>query len=587
MKEKPPPRGVHGGLPPAPRALLRYKIILPFIALLGFIGVFGTTVVTRQASDTAAAEFDSSLLRASLLANDHFAVLEADRLAQLRAATDTVGVADAVAAADVSTLQKLLAPIQANARPANVVVQVLNRRGDQLLAISQPSTEPTPSATAQFADEPVIAQVLAGTSDASGDRYVFLDSDLTHPTLYWVGPVRTTDSQVVGAILLGESLSEIAQGIRSSHASELIFYGPQGQVLTSSLPTSPALPANVTALIGQEQPVRLMETLAGHQYGVLFTDWTMRGTLLGYLSVALPADSLNASIAQINGVLILLFVLAALLTLLIGGVLANRISRPIEQLVASTRAVAGGNLSHRASVRGRDEIGYLALSFNEMTASLEAKTRALEESYFASMEALARALDARDASTFGHSARVAAISMELADALDLPTSQREALRRAALLHDIGKIGVNDRILRKPGPLSTAELAEIREHPLTGYDMLRGLPFLQESLAAVRHHHERWDGTGYPDRLKGEAIPLIVRILSVADVFDATSSKRPYRTGESLHFARQVIKEGAGTQLDPRVVKAFEQRAERLAELLKTIDTTAGDPGQFIWMEEAG
>jgi putative nucleotidyltransferase with HDIG domain len=330
-----------------------------------------------------------------------------------------------------------------------------------------------------------------------------------------------------------------------------------------------------------------METLAGHQYGVLFTDWTMRGTLLGYLGVALPADSLNASIAQINGVLILLFVLAALLTLLIGGVLANRISRPIEQLVASTRAVASGNLSHRASVRGRDEIGYLALSFNEMTASLEAKTRALEESYFASMEALARALDARDASTFGHSARVAAISMELADALDLPTSQREALRRAALLHDIGKIGVNDSILRKPGPLSKAELAEIREHPLTGYDMLRGLPFLQESLAAVRHHHERWDGTGYPDRLKGEAIPLIVRILSVADVFDATSSKRPYRTGESLHFARQVIREGAGTQLDPRVVKAFEQRAERLAELLKTIDTMAGDPGQFIWMEEAG
>src|SRR5260370_795166 len=83
-------------------------------------------------------------------------------------------------------------------------------------------------------------------------------------------------------------------------------------------------------------------------------------------------------------------------------------------------------------------------------------------------------------------------------------------------------------------------------------MLRGLPFLQESLAAVRHHHERWDGTGYPDRLKGDAIPLIVRILSVADVFDATRSKRPYRTGESLHFARQVIKAGATTQLDARV-----------------------------------
>jgi putative nucleotidyltransferase with HDIG domain len=587
VKEKSPRHGVYGGLPPAPRALLRYKIILPFIALLGFIGVFGTTVVTGQARDTAAAEFDGSLLRASLLANDHFAVLEADRLAQLRAATDTEGVADAVATSDLPTLERLLEPIRANARPANIVLQVLNRQGDQLLAISQPSTVSTPSATAQFANEPVIGQVLAGTSDGTGDRFVFLDSDLKHPTLYWVGPVRSAASQVVGAILLGESLTGIAQGIRGSHASELIFYGPRGQVLTSSLPTSPALPENVTALIGQEQPVRLMETLAGHQYGVLFTDWTMRGTLLGYLGVALLADSLNSSLAKIKGVLILLFVLAALLTLLIGGVLANRISRPIEQLVASTRAVASGNLSHRASVRGRDEIGYLARSFNEMTASLEAKTRALEESYFASMEALARALDARDPSTFGHSARVAAMTMDLADALELPTSQREALRRAAVLHDIGKIGVDDRILRKPGPLSKAELAEIREHPLTGYDMLKGLPFLQESLAAVRHHHERWDGTGYPDRLKGEAIPLIVRILSVADVFDATSSKRPYRTGESLDFARKVIKEGAGTQFDPRVVKAFERRAERLAELSKTIDRMASDSGPFMWLEEAG
>ena len=179
------------------------------------------------------------------------------------------------------------------------------------------------------------------------------------------------------------------------------------------------------------------------------------------------------------------------------------------------------------------------------------------------------------------------MSMELADALDLPASLREALRRAALLHDIGKIGVDDRILRKPGPLSKAEFAEIREHPLTGYDMLKGLPFLQESLAAVRHHHERWDGTGYPDRLKGQAIPLIVRILSVADVFDATSSKRVYRTGESLGFACKVIKEGAGTQFDPTVVKAFEQRTERLAELSKTVDRMTGDPGQFVWLEEAG
>ncbi|HVH64994.1 MAG TPA: HD domain-containing phosphohydrolase [Candidatus Acidoferrum sp.] len=583
-----PQRRASDRRPPAPRALLRYKIILPFIALLLFIGVFGTTVVTQQVSDTAVAEFDSSLLRASLLANDHFAVLEADRLAQLRAATDTVGVADAVAAADLPTLIKLLTPIQANTRPANIVLRVLDQQGNQLQVIPQPSgTDPTVSNAKEFADEPLVRRVLAGTSDAAGDRYVFLAADPAGPTLYWAGPIRSSGSRVVGAVLLGERLSDITQGIRSSRASELIFYEPSGAVLSSSLPMSPALPANIATLAGQDQPVRFMETLSGHRYGVLFTDWTMRGVRLGYLGVALPADPLDASLTQIKGVLILLFVLAALLTLFIGGVLANRISRPIEQLVASTRAVAAGDLTHRAKVRGRDEIGYLARSFNDMTASLEGKTRALEESYFASMEALARALDARDASTFGHSARVAAMSMELADALALAPLQREALRRAALLHDIGKIGVDDRILRKPGPLNKAELAEIREHPLTGYDMLKGLPFLQASLAAVRHHHERWDGMGYPDRLKGEAIPMVVRILSVADVFDAVTSKRPYRTGVSLESAMKVIKSGAGTQFDPDVVKAFEKRAKRIVELSRAVDQMSGDPGDFIWMEDAG
>jgi putative nucleotidyltransferase with HDIG domain len=568
--------------------MLRYKIILPFMALLLFIGVFGTTVVTRQASDTAVAEFDSSLLRVSLMANDHFAVLEADRLAQLRAATDTVGVADAVVAGDLPTLKKLLAPIQANGLPANIVLRVLSQKGVQLLAIPQPSSDGVGASNAkQYADQPMVRRVLAGTSDAAGDRYLFVDAHLPTPTLNWVGPIRSTGSQVVGAILLGQSLSDIAQGIRSSQTSELIFYTPQGQVLSSPLPVSPPLPPNIDAMIGQEQPVRIMQTLSGHRYGVLFSDWTMRGILLGYLGVALPADSLEASLIQIKSVLILLFVLAALLTLLIGGVLANRISRPMEQLVASTRAVAAGDLTHRAVVRGRDEIGYLARAFNDMTASLEGKTRALEESYFASMEALARALDARDPSTFGHSARVAAMSMELADAMDLPASQREALRRAALLHDIGKIGVDDRILRKPGALSEAEIAKIREHSLTGYDMLKGLPFLQDSLVAIRHHHERWDGTGYPDRLKGEAIPLLVRILSVADVFDACNSKRPYRSGESPTFAKQVIKDGAGTQFDPDVVKAFERRARKIGELSKVVDRRRADPGEIVWLEEVG
>lgn len=579
---------------PGPRGSIRRKIIAPFIVVVLFIGVFGTSVVMRQASDTAVAEFDSSLLRASLLANDHLAVLEADRLAQLRAATDTEGVADAVTTPGHARLSDLLQPIQANAKPARIVMRVLDTQGDELLVIPQPWTDrAAESSRPGYATHPTVKRVLAGDADDLGDRFVFLATEASGPMVYWVGPIRTSGGQVVGAVLLGESLGDITQGLRhaeagqDSQSSGLAFYGPDGRPLVSSLPATPPLPEDVQGLVGKTKSVRWLQPLSGHGYGVVFTDWTMRNTRLGYLAVALPADPLETSLAQIKALLILVFVISALLTLLVGGVLARRISRPIEQLVASTKAVAAGDLSHRARVTAQDEIGYLASSFNDMTASLEAKTRALEDSYFASMEALARAIDARDPSTFGHSARVAAISLEIADAMHLTPSEREALRRAALLHDIGKIGVDDRILQKAGGLSETELVEVREHPLTGYEMLKGLPFLQHSLTGVRHHHERWDGTGYPDRLKGAAIPLPVRILSLADVFDAVSSKRPYKARRSFQAAKQLIIAAAGTQFDPAVVGAFEQRADAILELWRIGNESDPDPADVVWLEEAG
>jgi len=579
---------------PGPRGSIRHKIIAPFIVVVLFIGVFGTSVVMRQASDTAAAEFDSSLLRANLLANDHLALLETERLAELRAATDTVGVADAVTAHGHARLDNLLQPIQANAKPARIVMRVLDTGGAELLALPQLwADRAAGSSQLDYAANPTVKRVLAGAADGLGDRYVFLATEPAGPMVYWAGPIRGSGGLVVGAVLLGQSLADITQGIlqaeagQDSQSSALAFYAPDGEALISSLPVTPPLPQTVQGLVADRQAVRSMQPLSGHRYGVLFTDWTMRNTQLGYLAVALPADRLETSLNQIKALLILVFVIAALLTLLLGGVLARRISRPIERLVASTRSVAAGDLSHRARVTGRDEIGYLANSFNDMTASLEAKTQALEESYFASMEALARAIDARDPSTFGHSARVAAISLELADAMRLTPSERQALRRAALLHDIGKIGVDDRILQKAGGLSRTEMVEVREHPLTGYDMLKGLPFLQHSLTGVRHHHERWDGTGYPDRLKGEAIPELVRILSLADVFDAVSSKRPYKARRSFQAASQVIIAGAGTQFDPAVVEAFQQRADAILDLWRMGDRSDPDPAEVVRLEEAG
>jgi putative nucleotidyltransferase with HDIG domain len=209
-----------------------------------------------------------------------------------------------------------------------------------------------------------------------------------------------------------------------------------------------------------------------------------------------------------------------------------------------------------------------------MTASLEEKSAALEETTFASMEALARAIDARDSSTFGHSARVAAIALEIADEMQVALKEREALRRGALLHDIGKIGVEDKVLRKAGPLSSAEANDMREHPRIGHDMLKGLRFLQLSLPSVLYHHERWDGTGYPSGLRGSDIPLAVRILSVADVFDALTSDRPYRQGLSSDSVVAAIRAESGLQFDPDVVTAFLARRRGIEQVLRTMGRLA-------------
>src|SRR5260370_27391987 len=166
------------------------------------------------------------------------------------------------------------------------------------------------------------------------------------------------------------------------------------------------------------------------------------------------------------------------------------------------------------------------------------------------MEALARAIDARDPNTFGHSARVAALSIEIADEMQVRVKEREALRRAALLHDMGKIGVEDRVLRKPGPLNQLETDEMREHTRIGYDMLKGLGFLRPSLPGILYHHERWDGNGYPTGLNGTSIPLSVRIITVADVFDALTSERPYRHGLNFEAAAATIRTDSALFLYP-------------------------------------
>lgn len=187
-----------------------------------------------------------------------------------------------------------------------------------------------------------------------------------------------------------------------------------------------------------------------------------------------------------------------------------------------------------------------------------AMTTRLKETYDATLEALAAALDARDTETGGHSSRVTVYTMDMAQHLGVEkgTDEWTDIERAALLHDVGKIGISDAILNKAGPLTPEEWQEMRKHPSIGYEMLKDVEFLAAAAQIVYCHHERYDGRGYPEGLKGDAVPLGARVFAVADAFDAMTSNRPYRRALPVEKAREEILGNAGSQFDPKVVEAF-------------------------------
>jgi putative nucleotidyltransferase with HDIG domain len=185
-------------------------------------------------------------------------------------------------------------------------------------------------------------------------------------------------------------------------------------------------------------------------------------------------------------------------------------------------------------------------------------TRDLEQSYTETIGSLAAAVDARDSTTEQHSKRVTEMAVNLGRWIGMSSDELRDLERGALLHDVGKIGVSDRVLNKPGKLNEAEWAEMRQHPVIGHEMLHNVSFLQAALPVVRHHHERWDGKGYPDRLRGEWIPRSARLFAVIDVYDALTSDRPYRAAMRSDQAMAVLREGSGSHFDPYMVDAFEK-----------------------------
>jgi putative nucleotidyltransferase with HDIG domain len=248
---------------------------------------------------------------------------------------------------------------------------------------------------------------------------------------------------------------------------------------------------------------------------------------------------------------------------------AKYITSPIDQLTQTARSIAKRDFSQRADVRSRTEIGELAGTFNLMAEDIQhyigELTTASEQNrqlFMGSIEMIAAAVDAKDPYTKGHSARVAQYAVTLAKELGLEEAEVNKIRIAATLHDVGKIGVEDRVLKKPGVLTNEEFEIMKRHTIMGFEIVRQVKQLREMLPGIRWHHEALNGKGYPDGISGDEIPLMVRIMSVADTFDAITTDRPYQAGKDFPQALQILRKLAGTKYDPIVVDAMNSAYEK-------------------------
>jgi HD-GYP domain-containing protein (c-di-GMP phosphodiesterase class II) len=236
--------------------------------------------------------------------------------------------------------------------------------------------------------------------------------------------------------------------------------------------------------------------------------------------------------------------------------LARFFVKPVDLLVAATHEAAKGNLDIQVPVHRRDEIGVLAESFNTMIADLRVAADSIQRGYLDMTVALAAAIEAKDEYTRGHCQRVSAYAIEIGTRLALPDHTMRDLELAAILHDIGKIGIDEAILRKPTRLTFEEMQAMHEHPTIGERILRSVKPLQMVASYIVYHHEHYDGRGYPHGARGEEIPLIARIISVADAYDSMSSRRPYRETLPEEECLTRLRTKAGSQFDPQIVAIF-------------------------------
>jgi len=435
--------------------------------------------------------------------------------------------------------------------------------------------------------DPFVGKALQRAFQACAESVVFRSDPLAlgpdnRPGLIIAVPLQVNDkfSGMLAAVVSLDSilrrLTEVSVRGRTvfivDHSGHVVAYPntkefvPGADLRSSSYVISQvsALPVDLRTT---ETVQRFTATEGGHKSEMIGTYSTIPD--LGWAVIAqrsLDKAREDAGVSELNDQALAFVMVVTFAALILGYIFAVGISTPIRSLAASTRAISRGEFHERTQLSGAAaaEISELAETFNNMADDIESyvaqlKTAAEEnrELFVGSIRMLAAAIDEKDPYTRGHSDRVARYSLLIGRQLSLSSEDLDRLRVSALLHDVGKIGVDDRVLKKPGSLTPDEFELMKQHPTKGANIMRPIPQLKDMLPGIESHHEHVDGGGYPHGLKGDDIPLMAKIIAVADTLDAMTTHRPYQTAMELEEALTVIRKKTGTKFDGKVVDALE------------------------------
>jgi putative nucleotidyltransferase with HDIG domain len=560
MRQTRGPGGWLAGIVLYPARHIHWKIIAPYVLLTIVLAGVGTYIAARLVTGSLKERFDNQLAESARVASDSVVRRERQHLETVRGVAFTEGVAQAVEQGDSAKLLALVVPLAANSNAQ--LVQVLGPQGQQLLGMRQSDMQ-----TVQYGALPVeeeqaswaiVQSVLAGTQDDLGDKFAQIAKTADGYALYTAGPIYDGD-RLVGVVMVGSLLESFLPIAKGEALADVTIYDFNGAPLATTFadsadPEEAPLAPGDKALAQFAAPAGLKEgkTLFGRGFTLLYGELTVRNQAVGVYSVALPTSFILSAGGATRWQMGLLFAVGMAIVLASGWGLARSLTRPLLRLVGTARAVTAGDLTARSGVHTADEVGVLADSFDQMTERLQRQ-------HLATIRALTAAIDARDPYTAGHSARVGQLAVELGTALGLSESELQHLEIGGYLHDIGKIGVRDSVLLKPGSLTPEERELIERHPRVGLDILASVDLSPEVIAFVGGHHEKLDGSGYPRGEHGERISMIARIAAVADIYDAVTTDRPYRVGMTPAEAVEIIKrEAALGKLDQRAVSALEQ-----------------------------